>query len=148
MKNKSFTTTIEVTNTPKEIFECITKDVAKWWGGKDYLGSSAKINDEFIINHPGAHYSRQKLVEFIPGEKVVWFVTESKLDWLKKDQNEWTHTKMIFEITNIENRTILKFTHEGLSPERECYVACSQGWSMVIKDWLYNYLMEGKAHFK
>jgi hypothetical protein len=47
----------------------ITNDVSKWWGGKDLEGESIKLNDEFIINHPGAHYSKQKLVEVVAGKK-------------------------------------------------------------------------------
>src|SRR6185437_12429829 len=98
MENKSFTLTIEVAKSPQHVFKSITTDVAKWWGGKDLNGNSKKLNDEFIIHHPGAHFSKQKLVEVIPGKKIVWIVTESTLDWLQKDKREWTNTKMIFEI--------------------------------------------------
>jgi uncharacterized protein YndB with AHSA1/START domain len=144
MENKSFTATIELAKSPEDVFNNITNDVAKWWGGKDLEGNSTKLNDEFIINHPGAHYSKQKLVEVIPDKKVVWLVTESKLDWLKKDQHEWTNTKMIFDITTKGDKTVLHFTHEGLVPEKECYAMCEQGWNMVIKDWLFNYITSGE----
>jgi hypothetical protein len=144
--NKSYTATIEVTNPPQEIFQRITRDVAKWWGGKDYSGRSININDEFIVDHPGAHYSKQRLVEVIPGKKVVWLVTESKLSWLK-DQEEWTNTKMIFEVKTGNSTCFLHFTHKGLVPEKESYARCSEGWDMVIKDWLYSLIVYGKAHF-
>ena len=147
MTDKSFTATIEVDKSPEDVFRCITNDVAKWWGGKDLEGSTTKLNNEFIINHPGAHYSKQKLIEVIPDKKIVWLVTESKLDWLKKDQEEWTNTKMIFEINNKGGKTLLHFTHEGLLPEMECFKTCSKGWGMVIKDWLFTYLTEDKSHF-
>jgi len=147
IKGKSFTATIEVSKSPQSVFKSITKDVAKWWGGKDFKGDSAKLNDEFIINHPGAHYSKQKLVEVIPDKKVVWLVTDSTLNWLKQDQHEWANTKMIFEITTKGDKTVLHFTHEGLLPEKECYHKCEQGWSMVIKDWLFNYITNDKPHF-
>ncbi len=146
MEEKSYTATIEVTNAPEEIFECITNDVAKWWGGKDFSGKSTELNDEFIINHPGAHYSIQRLVEVIPGKKLVWLVTESHLSWLK-NQEEWTNTKMVFEISPKTYSFLLKFTHEGLVPEMESYTRCSEGWNMVIKDWLYTLIMYGQAHF-
>ena len=89
MVNKNFTATIQVVKSSNDIFTSITKDVANWWGGKDFTGNSTKLNDEFIINHPDAHYSRQQLTEVIPGKKLVWLVTESKLSWLK-NQDEWT----------------------------------------------------------
>jgi len=150
-KNKmainNFTATIEVTNSPQDIFQRITTDVAKWWGGKDFSGKSINLNDEFIINHPGAHYSKQRLIEVIPGKKVVWLVTESNLSWLK-NQEEWTNTKLVFEISAKNFSYILHFSHEGLTPEKESFVKCSEGWSMVIKDWLYTFIMYGKPHFE
>jgi uncharacterized protein YndB with AHSA1/START domain len=147
MENKSFTASIEVAKSPQHVFKSITSDIAKWWGGKDLEGNSTELNDEFIINHPGAHYSKQKLVEVIPDKKIIWLVTESKLNWLEKDQAEWTNTKMIFEITAQQGKTILHFTHEGLVPEKECYEKCEQGWSMVIKDWLFHFITDNKPHF-
>jgi len=144
MQGKGYTATIQVTQSPEVVFNCL-KDVSKWWGGKDFEGKSAILNDEFVICHTDAHYSKQKVVEFVPYKKVTWLVTESKLDWLEKDKGEWTNTKMAFEITAKGNKTILSFTHEGLVPEKECYARCEQGWNMVIKDWLFNYISEGRA---
>jgi len=139
----NYTAIIEVEKPATDVFNAL-KDVSKWWS-KDFEGSSTKLNDEFIINHPNAHYSKQRLVEVIPGKKIVWLVTESKLNWLEKDQQEWTNTKMIFEISTKGDKTLLKFTHEGLVPEKECYTRCEQGWNMVIKDWLFNYISTGKT---
>lgn len=147
MENKSFTVTIEVAKSPQYVFKSITNDVAKWWGGKDLQGSSKKLNDEFIIHHPGAHYSKQRLVEVIPDKKIVWLVTESTLDWLEKDKHEWTNTRMIFNIVPSGNNTILHFTHKGLVATKECYPLCHAGWNTVIRDYLFYLITEGKAHF-
>jgi len=147
MEKKHFSATIELATPVRDVFKAITEDVAKWWGGNDLQGSSTKLNDEFIIHHPGAHYSKQILVEIIPGKKIVWFVKESHLDWLKGDPREWTNTKMIFEMTSKSEITILHFIHEGLTPENECYEKCSQGWNLVIKDWLFNFITHRAAHF-
>jgi len=85
------------------------------------------------------------LLEVIPDKKVVWLVTDSKLNWIEKDKYEWTNTRMVFEITTKGDKTVLHFTHEGLVPEKECYVMCEQGWNMVIKNWLFNFITRGKA---
>ncbi len=143
MTDKSYTATILLAETPKVVFDRL-KEVSKWWS-KDFQGSSAKLNDEFIIHHPDLHYSKQKLVEVIPGQKMVWLVTESKLDWLKRDQQEWTNTKMIFKISAEGDKTVVHFTHEGLVPEKECYTMCTGGWDMVIKERLFNYITTGKT---
>src|SRR4051812_45547715 len=141
MKNKSYTTTIEIAQSAKEVFDAI-KNVTNWWS-KDFEGNSTKLNDEFIINHPNQHYSKQKSVEVIPNKKVAWLATESKLDWLKSNKEEWTNTKMIFEIDTKGDKTVLRFTHEGLIPEKECYAMCEKGWDMIIKDWLFHLITVG-----
>lgn len=143
MENKSYTTTIEIDQSPKEVFNAIT-DVKNWWS-KDFEGNSKQLNDEFIINHPGLHYSKQKLVEVVPVKKIVWLVTDSTLNWLKSDKGEWTNTKMIFEIRSRDNKTVLHFTHEGLVPEQECYAMCEKGWNIVIKNWLLHLIKAGTA---
>jgi hypothetical protein len=142
MKNKNFSATIEVASSPKEVMDRIS-NVSKWWS-RDYEGNSTKLNDEFVINHPGRHYSKQKLIEVIPDKKVVWLVTDSNLNWIEKDKNEWTNTKMIFEIIEKGDKTVLYFTHEGLVPEKECYAMCEQGWNKIIREWLFKFISEGK----
>ena len=146
MKRKDFQATIALEISSRDVFKAITNDVAKWWGGKDLKGSSTKLNDEFVIHHPGAHYSKQKLVEIIPDKKIVWLITESEMSWLEKDKHEWTNTKLIFEIAVEGDKTILRFTHEGLVPEKECYERCAhEGWDIVIKDYLFHFIITGKS---
>ncbi|HTH57442.1 MAG TPA: SRPBCC domain-containing protein [Cyclobacteriaceae bacterium] len=138
---ESFTATIELAKSPEEVFRCIV-EVTKWWSN-DFEGASENPNDEFIIHHPGQHYSKQKLVEVVPGKKMIWQVTESNLHWLEIDQQEWTNTKMIFEIATRDDKTILHFTHQGLTPEKECYTNCEKGWGVVIKNWLPHFITHG-----
>ena len=138
MGSNSYATTIEVAQSPKNVFQHIN-DVAKWWNN-NLEGSSTKLNDEFIVSHDGLHYSKQKLVEFIPDRKIVWLVTDSLLSWLERDKHEWTGTKMIFEITPSGDKTTLHFTHEGIVPEVECYNLCVQGWDLMIKGRLFRFI--------
>jgi hypothetical protein len=143
MKNQDYRTSIEVSKSPQDVFKHLL-DVSKWWS-KDFEGSSSKLNDEFVISHTDQHYSKQKLTEVIPGKKLVWLVTISELNWLEKDTHEWTNTKMIFELTSEGDKTLLYFTHEGLVPAKECYARCEQGWNVVIKNCLFDFIKEGKA---
>ena len=144
LTGNSYTAVIKVTKSPTDVFNSI-KEVSKWWNKEDFDGNSSKLNDEFVICHPGRHYSKQKLVEVVPGKRMIWLVTESKLDWLERDKAEWTGTKMVFDITTNGDQTVLRFTHEGLVPEKECFELCEQGWNMVIKERLFNFITVGKA---
>jgi len=142
MTSQNYTCNFTITKTDKEVFDAI-RQISKWWT-KDFKGHCEKINDEFIIQHEDIHYSKHKLIEVITDKKLVWLITESKLNWLTMDKHEWTNTKTIFELIHQDGKTILNFTHQGLTPEIECYERCSKGWDLVIKTNLYKFLTEGK----
>ena len=148
MEHKDYTISITIATNPTIIYSALTTGVAKWWGGKDLSGNTKSLNDEFIIHHPGAHYSKKRVIDLIPGKKVVWLVAESKLSWLKNNKEEWTNTKMVFEFMEEGDCSVLRFTHEGLVAEMECFEMCTKsGWEIVINDWLFHFVTEGKPHF-
>src|SRR5262249_18333898 len=100
--------------------------------------------DEFLYHYKDVHVCKMKLVELIPGKKVVWQVLSNYFNFTK-DKTEWTGTKIIFEITATNGKTQLHFTHEGLTPEYKCYEACRDGWSKYIKKSLYSLVTNGKG---
>ena len=148
MKNKNFTTTLIVDQTPEEVFN-VVRNVRAWWSGyysEVIKGDTEELNDEFSFRAGGgAHYSRQKLIEVIPNKKVVWLVTDSKLDFLEK-KDEWTGTKVSFDISTKGNKTELAFTHEGLTPEIECYNSCAPAWSQYLQNKLLPLITSGKGN--
>ena len=143
---QNYTATIVVAKSPHDVFKSFS-DVSKWWGGKDLEGSTTRLGDEFTITHGDVHYSKQKMVELVPDRKIVWLITESRLAWLERDKHEWTNTRLVFEITPNGDNAVLRFTHEGLFPEKESYARCAHSWNMVIKDWLFHFITDGTAHF-
>lgn len=142
MKDQDYTESFTVNATPRQAFKAIN-NVTKWWT-ENSEGSSQKLNDEFIVRFGDVHMSKQKLVEVIQDRKVVWLVTDSKLNFLE-DKYEWTNTKISFEIAEKDDQTQITFRHLGLVPDVECYGACSNAWSRYIKHSLRSLITTGKG---
>ncbi|TZF83955.1 SRPBCC domain-containing protein [Pedobacter sp. BS3] len=139
MENKSFTATIEVAKSAKEVFEGICK-VNEWWGHIE--GKTEKLNDVFRYL-PNDTWVNFKITE-CNDNKIVWHVTDCFLHW-QNNKTEWTNTDVIFEIVETGNSTQINFTHIGLVPEVECYENCSKGWTHYIKISLQQFLTTGKG---
>ena len=142
MTMQSFTTTYSVDQTPKEVFDAIN-NVRGWWSG-EIEGSTEKLGDEFTYRYKDVHYTKQRLVEVIPNEKVVWLVLDAYLNFTE-DKTEWKGTKVVFEITRKGNQTELRFTHQGLVPEFECFDACSSAWGFYINNSLRTLITTAKG---
>lgn len=143
MDNQDYSITISANISLNDAFNSINH-VSKWWT-ENFEGHSQKLTDEFTVRFGNMHYSKQRIIEFIPEKKIVWLVTDSNLSWLK-DKHEWTNTKISFEITNRDNKTQIKFTHIGLVPAIECFIDCSNAWSQYIHQSLLSLMTTGKGH--
>ena len=147
MDNQDFTMMLLVDQTPEEAFNAIN-NVREWWTGEPGVeGSADKVGNEFTYRHKDIHYSKQKVTELIPGKKIVWLVTESKLNFIK-DKQEWTGTKISFDITKKGNKTGVRFSHVGLVPDIECYSDCSNAWDSYINSSLRDFITKDKSTFQ
>jgi hypothetical protein len=85
-----------------------------------------------------------KLTEVVPGQKVVWLVLDNYFKFTK-DKSEWKGTKVIFDILPKGDQTQIRFTHEGLVPQYECYEICREAWTSYIRESLRNLITTGKG---
>ena len=142
MQSNNFNITFLVNHSPTEVFKAV-QNVRGWWS-EDLEGSSVKLNDEFVYRHGSFHYSKHRLTEVIPNQKVVWLTIDSKLTFVEK-QDEWNGTEMIFEISEEGDKTKLEITHLGLVPDFQCYEGCSKGWTHYLKNSLLPLITTGKG---
>lgn len=142
MEKQDFTTTIVVDQSPEQVFNAVNNPKA-WWSGA-IEGNAEKLNDEFSYRYEDFHLSKQRVVEMLPDQKVVWLVTESQINYAE-DKREWAGTKISFEISEQNNKTQLRFTHLGLVPEIECFNSCSNAWSQLIQQSLLRLITTGKS---
>jgi uncharacterized protein YndB with AHSA1/START domain len=142
MTAKDFSTTIKVDQSPEEVFNAIN-DVRGWWS-EDIVGGTSKLNDEFKYSYKDVHRCKIRLIEVVPGKKVVWLVLENHFSFTK-DKTEWVNTKLSFEISKEDNKTKLVFRHIGLVPDYECFNVCNEAWTNYINVSLRNLIATGKG---
>jgi len=138
-KPAKYSVEIELAKSPDNVFDHLI-DLSKWWP-EEFEGEGIKLNSEFIFRTGASHYSKNKVVEFVPDKKLAWLVTGSIR---KTDNFEWTGTKMIFELTPRGNHTRLKFTYDGVVLENESD-RLVQICDMTVKKMFYNFIVEGKG---
>ena len=144
-KNKDFNKSITAKIRANEAIKKIS-NVQEWWG-VNFSGSSEKRNDKFVVKMSGDSFFDFTVTELIPGKRIVWLVTDCNMPWYS-DKKEWANTKLIFDLDEHNDVTELNFTHEGLTPEVECYKDCASGWTHWIQTSLFSYLTTGKGVFR
>jgi uncharacterized protein YndB with AHSA1/START domain len=142
MQSTDFTTTVTVDQSPEEAFAAIT-DVRGWWSG-EIEGSTDELGAEFTYRHQDVHYSKQRISELVPGEKVTWAILDSMLNFTD-DPNEWNGTTVTFDIAREGGRTKVRFAHVGLTPESECFDSCSSAWGFYINTSLRDLITTGQG---
>jgi len=143
MSNQDFTRSFTVDQTPEQVFAAIN-NVRGWWS-EDIEGATDKLDAAFSYRYKDVHRCTIKVVELVPGKRVVWHVLDNYFSFTEDKTTEWTDTKIRFEISRMDDKTEVHFTHEGLLPGNECYEACSEGWTMYINGSLRDLIATGKG---
>jgi hypothetical protein len=141
MISQDYSKKITVNATAKDAFININ-NVIGWWA-TNVKGSTKSLNDVFTVRF-GKTFSTIQITEMITDKKILWSILDSSLP-LFKDEKVWSGTKMLWEISNVNNATEIRMTHIGLTPDKECYEDCNKGWSFYIEESLKKLITEGKG---
>jgi hypothetical protein len=142
MNTNDFTVTIEVAQTPEQVFNAVNNP--RGWWSEEIEGGTEKVNDEFFYHFKDVHIAKMKLIDVVPAQKVVWLVLENYFNFIT-DQREWKNTKIVFDIAKKGDGTQLIFTHVGLVPAYECYKICFDAWTNYITNSLRELITTGKG---
>jgi hypothetical protein len=145
MENNSFKSSIIVPAGAAEVMGKISR-VPEWWG-ISFTGKAGKKGEEFLVKMGEEAFFNMTVTEFLPGKRMVWQVGDCYMPWYT-DKTEWSDTRLIFELDEKDGKTTVTFTHDGLTPQRECYKDCDPGWTHWIKTSLFSYLTTGKGVFR
>lgn len=142
MSTNDFTTSIVVDQTPEQAFAAIT-NVRGWWS-EEIEGGTAKVDEVFFYHYEDVHRCTIKLIEVIPGKRVVWHILDNYFKFTE-DASEWTDTKVVFDITAHNGQTEVRMTHQGLVPAYECFLICKDAWTQYIQQSLKSLITTGKG---
>jgi uncharacterized protein YndB with AHSA1/START domain len=136
----SFATTIVVAERPERVFAAI-RDVRAWWSGV-IEGGTSEVNDEFTYAVPDIHWCKIRVMEVDAPRRISWLVLDSSLTFTET-KNEWNGTTITFDVSERDGLTRVRFTHEGLTSDFECYDQCSRAWAGYIAGSLRNLILTG-----
>src|ERR1700759_5510166 len=114
MQNVTYTVSMALAKSPHDVFNHLI-ELSKWWP-EDYEGTDMQLNSEFVLKRGDSHYSKNRVIKFIPEQSFAWLTIRSNRE---SDGFDWTGTKMIFELAPKDNGTLLHFTYDGLGLENQ-----------------------------
>lgn len=128
MNNKSYTTAFSVDQTPRECFHAIkTLEVG---GLKKQKARRINQMKHFSIIIKMFIFLKLRLVEEIPDKNwfMMFWITSLVLQKIKR----MARNKTGFEISENNGKTTVKFTHDGLVSEEECYNVCTDAREIIL----------------
>lgn len=142
MNSEDYTTHFTVDASVAAAFRAIT-DFRSWWS-LQIEGPTDELNETFFYHYQDVHLCRLKLIEKITDKKLVYQVVDNQFNFTR-DPREWIDTKLIFDISSENGKTTVKFTHEGLVPEYECFKVCQDAWTSYIQGSLKSLITTGEG---
>ncbi len=144
MSDKNYQRAITVDAPPEDVYLALTTGYEHWWTTPDK--PIQKVGDVSKFGFSGKHgYWTFKATVLTP--ERVELVCVDALHLLegepKEVETEWLDTKVIWEIVQRSEKTIIRFEHDGLNPNLLCYDICEAGWDLFFVDSLKAYLDTG-----
>jgi hypothetical protein len=143
MKNKSYSNSFLTDKSPEEAFQAIS-NFRGWWS-EEIEGNTDQLGETFFYHYKEVHLCKLKLTTATPNQKLVYDVTDNHFSFTS-DPTEWKGTKLVFDISTENGKTKVTITHEGLTPEDECYEICHESWNNYFSNSLFNLLENGKGY--
>lgn len=116
---------VDIHASPKDVFETVATvaGVGRWWS-TDVTGSD-DLGGEITIRFGTKWKVVMEKVDSVQNERVTYRITQH-------DSDEWPNTELSFELSPVEDWTILKFDHRGWSTSTDFFRFCSAKWVVFL----------------
>ena len=126
---------ITTTTPPRQVRHAITAGIEIWWTNRvdrHADGFTVRFNKShatFTQDHGGTDTA------------FAWTCTDAHMIIEGVDDlEEWTGTRLIWSVTPAPSGSIVRLTHEGLTPDIACFDVCRRGWQHFFETSLRNHL--------
>lgn len=146
MERENYRRTIRVAAGPEDVYRALTTGYCNWWTVPDR--AIEKPGDVAKFGFSGRHgYWCFKAKELGPDRIVLECVEALHIHpgKPKEIETEWLGSHVVWEFEADGDETVIRFEHDGLTPELHCFEICSEGWDMFFVDSLKSYLDTGKG---
>jgi uncharacterized protein YndB with AHSA1/START domain len=133
----SFQSTATVAAAPEAVLAALRtiEGVTGWWGPTQ---GSAEAGGTLEVSFLDGRQLIDMHVEPAPEHRVVWSVESAPLT------PDWDGTTIIFDVAEAGDGSTIRFRHQGLTPELECYDMCFEGWTHYLGS-LVSYVETGQG---
>jgi uncharacterized protein YndB with AHSA1/START domain len=128
---------ITIAATPERVFNALTRqdEMVLWWSNEAHVEPEVGSVGEFRFKPP-AGVLKFEVVELKAGEKVHWLS--------RQGPPHWTGTSVTWQLTSVQNGTLLAFTHDGFAQVDKAYEQVRGNWEYFLNS-LKSYLETGKG---
>ncbi|WP_299691081.1 hypothetical protein [uncultured Tateyamaria sp.] len=130
-----YSATIQTKTPPDMAARKIVDDLEHWWSTR-----IDRRDTGFTIHFNASHVD----FAFDPGAtdgRFSWTCTAANMIIADvPDSDEWTGTRLIWEIRPSGTGSAITLTHKGLTPQIACFDVCRRGWEHFFESSLRNHL--------
>ena len=138
----NFSTTMLVKQSPAQVFAAIN-NVGGWWEEID--GNANQVGAVFTHRYEDVHRCELEVIDRLPNRRIAWRVRDNYFAFVG-DTSEWKDTMIVFAIARKGDHTEIRLTHEGLTPNYECFDVCSNAWVSLMNDNLRGLIARSAVH--
>jgi uncharacterized protein YndB with AHSA1/START domain len=96
--------------------------LAGWW--TEEVKAETEVGGFAEFRFGERYYNKMKIIALEPDRRVEWECLEG--------DPEWVGTTFVFDLEAKENRTVLRFGHNGWGGETDFYANCNYHWGYYM----------------
>jgi hypothetical protein len=115
--------TISIDAPRERVFPLIASGsgFTRWW--------AADVTEDYLTGIiEAAFFNRSTVYRLTP----IRSSTSWKAEWMCQTDQEWTGTRLLFELIETSGKTQLHFTHAGWKAETDYFFSCTKVWGELM----------------